>query len=477
METNQNIALCEEQSQPTAATTETVNPSDLNAQASATASAAQPTPLRDSPFVTTPEEKAKAIEVLKKAGFVDSEGRPCKKEYDPDAEVSMNAKVKISTIKKAGFKFALIDQNRQIHKSNLKLLKKDLESLHETTFREAGKIIPARQAIEEGLKVISIDGQEVTLENADEYYVIIDGQHRYICCLEEPYPSMWMEQAEFNGPTMTHVGLLNNTRKGWDFKDIRHAVMSKYPGQVSTLEEILKFSKKFNVTEKYAELAITRKKDQFRRSELNAYQQGIEPADTSKYRCDEAKKDVAWDIMYSIQFVMKDKDKQLRKLKKIEFMAAIMDILTTLDKRGEEEGKKQFEENISTFISLLTPDQIDDIVDLIDSKNFDVLNKMVNKAYFSFIKGNEADLASYRQMNKEAIEAMKAEMDASPITPKVKIGSPSEVMEVLTAAAMKKVAIPKPTKETVDKKHDTIADQQPESETIESNSNNSIYNV
>ena len=248
MNTSNTPALNAEQPQQDMDSASVINNStDLNGQTSATASAAQPTPLLDPPMVTTPEEKAKAIEVLKKAGFVDSEGRPCKKEYDPTVEIRMKPQVKLSTIKKAGLKLAFIDQNRQIHKSNLKLLKKNLDSLHETTFREAGKIIPARQAIEEGLKVISIDGQEVTLENADEYYVIIDGQHRYICCLEEPYPCMWMEQAEFNGPTMTHVGLLNNTRKGWDFKDIRHAVMSKYPGQVSTLEEILKFSKKFSL--------------------------------------------------------------------------------------------------------------------------------------------------------------------------------------------------------------------------------------
>ena len=462
METNQNIALCEEQSQLTAATTETDNPSDLNAKASATASAAQPTPLRNSPLVTTPEEKAKAIEVLKKAGFVDSEGRPCKKEYDPTVEIRMKPQVKLSTIKKAGLKLAFIDQNRQIHRSNLKLLKKNLDSLHETTFREAGKIIPARQAIEEGLKVISIDDQEVTLETADEYYVIIDGQHRYICCLEHASLDMWMEMEEFNGATMDHVGLLNNTRKCWDSKDIRHAVMSKYPGQVSTLEEILKFNKKFDVTEKYAELAITGKKDQFRRSELNAYQQGIEPADKSKYRCDEAKKDVAWDIMYSILIVTKDKDKQLRKLKKIEFMAAIMDILTTLDKRGEEEGMKQFEENISTFISLLTPDQIDDIVDLIDSKNFDDLNKMVNQAYFNFIKDNEADLASYSQMNQKAIEAMKAELDVSPTTRKVKVGSPFEVMKGYMAIDEKSA----PSSDCNDDQVAT-ADQQPEHETTD----------
>lgn len=460
---NFNPALNEEQPQQNMDSATVINNStDLDGQASATASVAQSAPLLDPPLVTTPEEKSKAIEVLKKAGFVDSEGRPCKKEYDPDAEVSMNAKVKISTIKKAGFKFALIDQNRQIHESNLKLLKKDLESLHETTFREAGKIIPARQAIEEGLKVISIDDQEVTLENADEYYVIIDGQHRYICCLEEPYPSMWMELAEYNGSTMTHVGLLNNTRKGWNSKDIRHSVMAKYPGKVSTLEEILKFSKQFDVTEKYAELAITRKKDQFRRSELNAYQQGYEPADTSKYRCDEAKKDVAWNIMYSILIVMKGRDKQLRKLKKIEFMAAIIDILTTLDKRGDVEGMKQFEQNISTFISLLTREQIGEIVDLIDSKNYDDLNKMVNQAYFSFIKDNEADLARYRQMNKKAIEDMKAELDASPTTQKVKVGSPSELMMAHWAIDWKSAPSSACNDDPV-----TIDDQQPEHETTD----------
>ena len=412
------------------------NSTDLNGQASATASVAQRTPLLDPPMATTPEERDKAVEVLKKAGFLDTEGHPCKKTYDASAEVRMRAEVKISTIKKAGFKLALIDQNRQIHTSNLKLLKKDLESLHETTFREAGKIIPARQAIEEGLKVISIDDQEVTRENADEYYVIIDGQHRYICCLEDPCLSMWMELAEFNGPTMTHVGLLNNTRKGWDSRDIRHAVMSKYPGQVSTLEEIQKYCKQFDVTEKYAELAITRKKDQFRRSELNAYQQGHEPADTAKYRCDEAKKDVAWEMMYSILIALKGNEKQLRKLKKIEFMAAIIDILATLQKCRDEEGMKQFEQNISTFISHLTPEQIDEIVDLIDSKNFAELNNMVNQAYFSFIKDNEAGLDALRQKNKKAIKALKSELAASPTTRKAKVGSPSEVMKTRVVIAV-----------------------------------------
>ena len=294
--------------------------------------------------------------------------------------------------------------------------------------------------------------------------VIIDGQHRYICCLEQASLDMWMEMEEFNGATMDHVGLLNNTRKGWDSKDIRHAIMSKYPGKVSALEEIHKLSKQFDVTEKSAELLITRKKDQFRRSELNAYQQGHKPADMSKYHCDAAKKNVAWDIMYSILIASKGNEKQLRKLKKIEFMAAIMDILTTLDKRGEEEGMKQFEENISTFISLLTPDQIDDIVDLIDSKNFDVLNKMVNKAYFSFIKGNEADLASYRQMNQKAIEAMKAELDASPITRKVKVGSPAEVMKGYYLIIEEETTKSAPSS-ACDENPVTIADQQPEHET------------
>ena len=463
MKNYENPALNAEQPQQDMDSASVINNStDLNGQASAAASAAQPTPQRDSPMVTTPEEKAKATEVLKKAGFVDSEGRPCKKEYDPTVEIRMKPQVKLSTIKKAGLKLAFIDQNRQIHKSNLKLLKKNRDSLHETTFREAGKIIPARQAIEEGLKVISIDGQEVTLETADEYYVIIDGQHRYICCLENASLDMWMEMEEFDGATMDHVGLLNNTRKGWDSKDIRHAIMSKYPGKVSALEEIHKLSKQFDMTEKSAELIITRKKDQFRRSELNAYQQGIEPADTSKYRCDAAKKNVAWDIMYSILIASKGNEKQLRKLKKIEFMAAIMDILTTLDKRGEEEGMKQFEENISTFISLMTPDQIADIVDLIGSKNFSELNTMVNQAYFSFIDGNKANLDTLRRKNKKAIADMKAKLDASPITRKVKVGSPAEVMKGYMAIDEKSA----PSSDCNDDQVAT-ADQQPEHETTD----------
>ena len=467
MSTSNNPALNAEQPQQDMDSASVINNStDLNGQTSATASAAQPTPLLDPPMVTTPEEKAKAIEVLQKAGFVDSEGRPCKKEYDPTVEIRMKPQVKVSTIKKAGLKLAFIDQNRQIHKSNLKLLKKNLDSLHETTFREAGKIIPARQAIEEGLKVISINGQEVTLETADEYYVIIDGQHRYICCLEQASLDMWMEMEEFNGATMDHVGLLNNTRKGWNSKDIRHAIMSKYPGKVSALEEIHKLSKQFDVTEKSAELLITRKKDQFRRSELNAYQQGHKPADMSKYHCDAAKKNVAWDIMYSILIASKGNEKQLRKLKKIEFMAAIIDILTTLQKCGEEEGMKQFELNISTFISLLTPDQIADIVDLIGSKNFSELNTMVNQAYFSFIDGNKANLDTLRRKNKKAIADMKAKLDASPITRKVKVGSPAEVMDVYYLIFKEETTKSAPSSDCNDDQV-AIADQQPEHETTD----------
>ena len=475
----ENPALNAEQPQQDMDSASVINNStDLNGQASAAASAGQPTPLIDTPMSGGIAEKEEAIKILKMAQFLDDEGRFISKSSIVCPGLRRKAQVLFSVMLKADMNPCFLAQNRPIHVSNVKRLVNDLRKNGETTFDEPAKIIPATKALKEGLKLVTLDGKELTLETPgiEKYFVVTDGQHRTIACEQYLDLDLWVEVAEYNCDTMTYVGHTNNTRDSWDRDDISYSVITKCADKVNVLEEIRIFKQTFGVSDKCAEFAINRTKDLFRRSELNDIQLGKKEPD-SKYICDKSLKQVGWDIMWSIRSATQVLDSKEQKMfKKIEFLEAIIYIKKALTDTNKIEEAQQFELNIAPFIAQLDKSLLLDCVDDLKKKNMEALKTRVCQAYSVFIDNHANDIEKLRRQNKKAIDAMKAEQIMSSVPTKVKVGTPSEVMEALTATAMKKVAIQKPAKATVDKKHDTIADQQPESETIESNFNNPFNN-
>lgn len=416
-------------------------PSDLDSydQASASACVAQPLSLLDLPSKADPEDKTAAIDVLKELGILDNDGLPTpdfSKEISHLSENSaqelrarLKKQVLLRTLATAGIIPTYIDENRDIHASNLDQLEENLDEREETIFDEPAKVVWATKVLEEGKPLKTFDGKEVTKDTigVEKFITILDAQHRTVCCIERPDLDLWVEFVEFTGTSMDYVGRLNNVRKSWNGDDIRHSVMVKHKGLVTVLEEIERFKDSFGVTFKYAEIALTRKKDQFKRDELNELQQGKDPSAIAKYSFNPLLNEVGWKIMESTMMSFIDK-KQLKKVKKIEYMEAIFNILEYLE---DDSAKADFELNIATFIGKLDATQMTNIVAYIDTPKD--LNSYLYKQYKNFVNSHPEDIEELRLDNQKALASRKtnaeAEEQKSTTVKKLKIGSPSEIIQ------------------------------------------------
>lgn len=444
VETNTN-ALNEQPQQPIAATE--TNPTDLdtNDQPSAAGSVAQPEAigLLDLPTKATPEERANALKVLAEAGIVDADGNPnpeVSKPSNPAIGHRKMPQVLLRILLEAGFIPAVVNENREIHSSNLNLLEGNLSDTSSNIFDEPAKAVWAKRVLEEGKSLMTFDGHVIAADDPDiwKYFVIVDGQHRSVVCILNPEYNLWIEFAQFSGSVMDYVGRLNNVRKGWDGNDIRHAVVEKHGVKVSILEEIDKFKDYFGVTDKYAEEALTRKKDQFRRQELNEIQLGKRQPE-AKYICDEDKKAVAWNILFATHIAAKGDKEALKLVKRIGYLEAVYNIVDYLHKEDE---KRDFELNISTFIAKLDGTQLEKIKKHLKANHIDDLKVYLHEQYISFVENHKNDIAELREENKEVIDSKAQEIaeanSASKSIPIVKLGPANEVIDNRKAIAQKK---------------------------------------
>ena len=426
----------EQPQQPTAATETTPTDLDPNDQPSVTGSVAQPEAIEllDLPTKATPEEKANALKILADLGIVDADGNPNQEvstPSDPAIGYRKMPQVLLRCLLTAGFIPAVVNENREIHSNNLKLLEGNLNDTGSNIFDEPAKVVWAKRVLEEGKSIMTFDGRVIAADDPDSriYFVILDGQHRIVSCILHLEFNLWVEFAQFNGPVMEYVGRQNNVRKGWDGIDIRHAVVEMHGKKVSILEEIDKFKDCFGVTVKYAEEAITRNEDQFRRQELNEIQLGKRQPE-AKYICDENKKAVGWNIMFATLIAAKGDKEALKLVKRIGYLEAIYNILDYLHKADE---KRDFELNISTFIAKLDGTQLEKIKKHLKTNHIDELKKYLHQQYTSFVENHKNDIAELREENKEVIDSKAQEIaeanSESKSVPVVKIGSPDEVIK------------------------------------------------
>lgn len=409
---------------PETMTTEQVD----NAQASAAASAAQPViNLFDLPNNISEDNKNRAIEVLKAVGILDQDGNPCKVKSDSYTQGDMlarkNSQVSLRTMVSAGYFPCYVEGNRGIHSNNLDTLEKSLNESGSTFFDEPGKVVWAKAAMEVGLVLFSFDGQEV--KDPSKFFIVIDGQHRVSCCYEKPGINLWLEFVNVEAPDiMAFVGRLNNSRKAWDATDIRHSVMTQQKGNVPILEEIDKFKTEFGVTDKYAEMALTRKKDQFKRSELNDIQQNGLVKNSEKYSVNPEYVEVGKNIMYSIMLVFKNPN-DLKKAKKIEFMETIYQIYSLQDKSGKDSFSKKF----PVFLGNLNTTQITKFANMI-GKEQRQLEVDLFHSYGKFVNDHLNDFETLAKEHENALAISMPTKDPTSDKGKtVKIGTPAEVLK------------------------------------------------
>lgn len=390
------------------------------------------------------EEFTKAIteeammEKLKAEGYIDENGNPTerlneklkklKKLSDRGCREPMVKYLYLaSELKAAGYKFCFDKENREINNNHVDELLDRIKDDKSKRFMETLKVCEVRLALEQGRKVFDVDGNEITLDTPDleKHVLILDGQHRWIVILENPGYDIWTDFVETEN-IGAYIDNLNNSSKKWDGDDVKHSLRMHYFGQVPVLEEINEFKEHFGVSEKYAEIMLTRKKEQFRLNVMKQIQAGTKVFDANKFKVDDQFIDTAWDIMYAIihQF-----DKE-RKVRKIEFIESLYNVYEEL----VDAEKDSFDMNIKIFLTTMGGIVKDEILQRIAKNDTQQLNSYVRKQYDTMLKEQGEKLTELGIKATEIIARKKDEIEkvegkVSRRFKRLKSGSPADILK------------------------------------------------
>ena len=124
-------------------------------------------------------------------------------------------------ISKQRYKLAFVKNNRPIDRKKVDGF---ISIIGKGKYESAYPIIAAsaKELIKKGYQVIDADGNEVTEENADEYIVILDGQHRTLAFLDcntiSPIevPNTHMRKVDNVGEYLVDI---NNVGSSWNMRD------------------------------------------------------------------------------------------------------------------------------------------------------------------------------------------------------------------------------------------------------------------
>lgn len=377
------------------------------------------------------------MEKLKAEGYIDENGEPTERLNEKLKKLEKlsdrgcrNARVELlylaSELKKAGYTFCFDKENREINNNHVTELYDRIKSDKSKRFMETLKVCEVKQALEQGRKVFDVDGNEITLDtpNLEKYILILDGQHRWIVILENPGYDIWVNFVETSN-IGAYIDNLNNSNKAWNGDDVQHSVRVQHENEVPVLDAINDFKNRFNVSEKFAELILTRKKEQYRLEDMKKIQSGEKAFIADKFKVDPVFIVTGENLMFSIlhQF---DTEKKVRK---IEFISALVNIYDEMP----DATKSSFEKNILTFLTTMDGIVKAEILKRIDAKDTQKLNSYVRKQYDTLLNKHSKELDELYTKAIEIIEKKKLDFETKENNSakkfkKLKAGSPAEIL-------------------------------------------------
>ena len=342
------------------------------------------------------------------------------------ATAAENNQYSYRAMEKAGYKFAIDHENRLIHSAHIDELYKRVKNSPGKFFYNPGMVVKAIDALEQGRRVFDIDGNELTLKTKgiDCYVVVIDMQHRLAVMLEHPEIDCLVEILPGNIDIADYIDQFNNSGLKWNGNDVKNSIKNHFDNKgVDVLVAIDNYKTQFpGCTDKYAEMALTGKKDQFRLADMKALQADYSKYDAEKFQIPQSQIQRAHHIMFATLCQFGNKE---RKIRKIEYQEAIHSIQETLSTKKAE----KFDENIVSFIINMSDDAKRGILKKIEEKD-NKLNAFVIKSYNTFVESkSDEELQHLYTEALEAIEKKEAELSgSSSSTLKIKVGSLKEVL-------------------------------------------------
>ena len=229
--------------------------------------------------------------------------------------------------------------------------------------------------------------------------------------------------------------------KSWTGEDVKHSMNEKY--ETPVLKEIKKFRDYFGVSEKYAELAITRKKDQYKKDDMVDIQFGDKAFNPSEFQVNELFLNSGWNIMYATLILYGTAKKVRKSLLTTLPISLMMHSMSAPEKPSVKRaksstvnGKELFDKLILVLLTKLTSVEKSTILDCLKEKRFQDLNNYFQELYNNLkedkaMKMEESYNNAMEIINKKK-ETMKTEADNSKSVntyKRIKSGSPSEFLE------------------------------------------------
>lgn len=387
---------------------------------------------------TKPIIEEAVMEKLKAEGYIGEDGEfterlqkklgKLQKLSDRDCP---SARVKMlylaSELKKAGYVFCFDKENREINNNHVDDLHERIKADKSKCFSETLKVCEVKQALEQGRKVFDVNNNEITLNtpNLEKHVLILDGQHRWMVILENPKYDIWVDFVETDN-IGTYIDNLNNTSKAWNGEDVKHSIRVQHENEVPALEEIYDFKNRFNVSEKFAELILTRKKEQYRLEDMKKLQSGEKDFNADKFKVDPVFIETGENLMFAIlhQF---DAEKRVRK---VEFIGSLVNIYDEIP----DATKADFEKNILTFLTTMDGIVKAEILKRIDAKDTQKLNSYVRKQYDTMLNKHSGELEELYTKAIEIIEKKKEDFETKENNSakkfkRLKTGSPADILK------------------------------------------------
>ena len=387
---------------------------------------------------TKPITEEAVMEKLKAEGYIGEDGEfterllkklnYLKKLVDRDCP---SARLKMlylaSELKKAGYVFCFDKENREINNNHVDDLHERIKADKSGRFSETLKVCEVKQALEQGRKVFDVNNNEITLNtpNLEKHVLILDGQHRWMVILENPKYDIWVDFVETDN-IGTYIDNLNNTSKAWNGEDVKHSIRVQHENEVPVLDEIYDFKSRFNVSEKFAELILTRKKEQYRLEDMKKLQSGEKDFNAEKFKVDPVLIETGENLMFAIlhQF---DAEKRVRK---VEFIGSLVNIYDEIP----DATKADFEKNILTFLTTMDGIVKAEILKRITAKDTQKLNSYVRKQYDTLLNKHSSELDELYAKAIEIIEKKKEDFETKENNSakkfkKLKTGSPADILK------------------------------------------------
>ena len=387
---------------------------------------------------TKPITEEAVMEKLKAEGYIGEDGEfterllkklnYLKKLADRDCP---SARVKMlylaSELKKAGYTFCFDKENREINNNHVDELHERIKDEKSRRFSETLKVCEVKQALEQGRKVFDVNNNEITLNtpNLEKHFLILDGQHRWMVILENPKYDIWVDVVETDN-IGTYIDNLNNTSKAWNGEDVKHSIRVQHENEVPVLDEIYDFKSRVNVSEKFAELILTRKKEQYRLEDMKKLQSGEKDFNADKFKVDPVFIETGDNLMFAIlhQF---DAEKRVRK---VEFIGSLVNIYDEIP----DATKADFEKNILTFLTTMDGIVKAEILKRIDAKDTQKLNSYVRKQYDTMLNKHSGELDELYTKAIEIIEKKKEDFETKENNSakkfkRLKTGSPADILK------------------------------------------------